>query len=210
VADDWDSPAGVHVDAIVFGGRRRTNVPLVTEARGWEHGVFLGATIASERTAAAEGTIGGLRRDPFAMLPFCGYNMADYFRHWLNVGERLGGSGRLPRIFQVNWFRRDADGSFLWPGFGENSRVLAWMLDRVAGQVDAVDSPLGLAPRPEDLPLDGLELADGALEKLLAVDPAAWRDELDDTGEFFRRFGDRMPEALLHQLDGLRQRLERA
>jgi phosphoenolpyruvate carboxykinase (GTP) len=208
VADDWDSADGVHVDAIVFGGRRRTNVPLVTEARDWEHGVFLGATIASERTAAAEGTVGGLRRDPFAMLPFCGYNMADYFTHWLELGERQRESGRLPRIFSVNWFRRDEDGSFLWPGFGENSRVLAWMLDRVAGRAAAADSPLGLTPRPGDLPLDGLDLPDGALERLFAVDPAAWHDELDDTEDFFRRFGDRLPDALLRQLEHLRRRLD--
>ncbi|WP_207453147.1 phosphoenolpyruvate carboxykinase (GTP) [Desertivibrio insolitus] len=207
VADDWDSPAGVHVDAIVFGGRRRTNVPLVTEARDWEHGVFLGATIASEQTAAAEGTVGELRRDPFAMLPFCGYNMADYFGHWLALGERLRGTGRMPRVFQVNWFRRDEDGSFLWPGFGENGRVLAWMLDRVAGRLPAVDTPLGLAPRLDDLPLDGLELQPGALERLFAVEPAAWRDELDDTEAFFARFGERMPPQLPRQLDRLRTRL---
>ena len=146
ISDDWEDPRGVVIDAIIFGGRRATNVPLVVEARDWEHGVYLGATISSEQTAAAEGTVGELRRDPFAMLPFCGYNMADHWSHWLDIGRDLRSSGSVPRIFQVNWFRKGEDGSFLWPGFGENARVLEWMLDRVDGRAAAVDSPLGLVP----------------------------------------------------------------
>jgi phosphoenolpyruvate carboxykinase (GTP) len=210
LAGDWDDPAGVHLDAIVFGGRRRTNVPLVTEARDWEHGVFLGATIASEQTAAADGEVGALRRDPFAMLPFCGYNMADYFAHWLEVGAGLRRRGRVPRIFQVNWFRRDDDGSFLWPGFGENSRVLAWMLERVAGRAAAVETPLGLAPKPGGLHLDGLDLSDEALAKLFEVDPYAWLGELEQTERFFAGFGERMPAELHAQVEALRRRLEAA
>lgn len=210
MADSWQDPDGVPIDAIVFGGRRATNVPLVVEARDWDHGVFLGATIASEQTAAAEGTVGELRRDPFAMLPFCGYNMADHWQHWLDIGADVRRSGRVPRIFQVNWFRTDDDGGYLWPGFAENSRVLAWILDRVDGAAAAVPSALGWVPAPGALPLDGLELADGVLERLFEIDPEAWLAELDDTESFFARFGDRVPAALRDQLDGARARLRLA
>ena len=182
-------------------------MPLVVEARDWEHGVYLGATISSEQTAAAEGTVGELRRDPFAMVPFCGYNMADYWAHWLSVGTSLQAKGTAPRIFQVNWFRKGDDGRFLWPGFGENSRVLAWILDRVDGSADATDSPLGLVPTPGGLDLEGVELPDGALESLFAVDSDSWLAEVDSTEEYFARFGDRVPDALARQLVELRARL---
>ena len=202
IASSWEDPDGVVIDAIIFGGRRATNVPLVVEARDWEHGVFMGATISSEQTAAAEGTVGELRRDPFAMLPFCGYNMADYFSHWLAMGDTLRTAGGMPRIFQVNWFRKDDDGSYLWPGFGENSRVLEWVLDRVAGSAPAVNGPLGLVPTT--LNVDGLDVS---LEKLFAVDRSSWLAEVDATEEFFETFGDRMPARLRAQLSELRSRL---
>jgi phosphoenolpyruvate carboxykinase (GTP) len=207
IADDWDDPRGVVIDAIIFGGRRATNVPLVVEARDWEHGVYLGATISSEQTAAAEGTVGELRRDPFAMVPFCGYNMADYWAHWLSFGDKLRATGVAPRIFQVNWFRKGADGRFLWPGFGENSRVLAWILDRIDGQAEAVDSPLGLVPAPGSLNLDGLTLPGETLDALFAVDADAWLAELDSTEAFMNSFDGRTPAALLDQLNDLRRRL---
>ena len=205
IASSWEDPDGVVIDAIIFGGRRATNVPLVVEARDWEHGVFMGATISSEQTAAAEGTVGELRRDPFAMLPFCGYNMADYFSHWLAMGDTLRTAGGMPRIFQVNWFRKDDDGSYLWPGFGENSRVLEWVLDRVAGSAPAVNGPLGLVPTT--LNVDGLDVS---LEKLFAVDRLSWLAEVDATEEFFETFGDRMPARLRAQLSELRSRLSEA
>jgi phosphoenolpyruvate carboxykinase (GTP) len=207
IADTWEDPRGVVIDAIIFGGRRATNVPLVVEARDWEHGVYLGATISSEQTAAAEGTPGELRRDPFAMLPFCGYNMADYWSHWLDVGTQLRTTGGVPRVFQVNWFRKDENGSFLWPGFGENSRVLEWILDRVTGETPALDGPLGLMPTPGALNTDGLELADGAMDKLFEVPTDAWLAEVDATESFFTSFGDRVPQQLFDQLGGLRSRL---
>ena len=210
IADDWQDPRGVVIDAIIFGGRRATNVPLVVEARDWEHGVYMGATISSEQTAAAEGTPGDLRRDPFAMLPFCGYNMADYWQHWLDVGATVRAGGRVPRMFQVNWFRKDTDGSFLWPGFGENSRVLQWILERVEGQAVAVDGALGLAPRREDLALEGLNLSDETIDKLFDVPVAASLEEAASTREFFAQFGDRVPAALYSQLDLLEERLRSA
>jgi phosphoenolpyruvate carboxykinase (GTP) len=189
IADTWDDPAGVPLDAIIFGGRRAHNVPLVVEARDWEHGVFLGSTVSSERTAAAEGTVGELRRDPFAMMPFCGY---------------------MPRIFQVNWFRKSEDGKFLWPGFSENARVLEWILNRVDGRTPAVETPLGLSPLPGDINVDGLDLDENDWEQLFAVDPDAWLAELDDTERFYAKFGDRLPETLTKQLDEIRQRLRDA
>ena len=210
IADDWDSPAGVPIDAILFGGRRATNVPLVTQARDWAHGVFMGATISSEQTAAAEGTVGALRRDPFAMLPFCGYNMADHWGHWLRLGDELTARGvPLPEVFQVNWFRKAADGRWLWPGFGENSRVLAWALGRVAGDeaVGAVESQVGLLPAPGALDLTGLDLPAEDVAALFAVDPAPWSAECDLTQEFFERFGDRLPAAMTDELATLRTRL---
>jgi len=207
IAGSWDDPRGVVIDAIIFGGRRATNVPLVVEARDWEHGVFMGATISSEQTAAAEGTPGELRRDPFAMLPFCGYNMADYFAHWLEMGTTLRKTGGVPRVFQVNWFRKDDDGSFLWPGFGENSRVLQWILDRIGGETHAIDGKLGLMPVASDLNLEGLNLAEGALEKLFEVSPERWATEVEATREFFDSFGDRVTAALYRQLDELKSRV---
>ncbi|WP_278236427.1 phosphoenolpyruvate carboxykinase (GTP) [Isoptericola sp. AK164] len=212
IADGWEDPAGVPVDAIVFGGRRASNVPLVTQATSWEHGVFMGATISSERTAAAEGAVGELRRDPFAMLPFCGYNMADHWAHWLRVAG-LVDDARRPKIFQVNWFRKDADGAFVWPGFGENSRVVKWIaeqIDRSRGiRTDrgAVTSPLGLLPAPGALDTTGLDLTDAELDALFDVPAEAWLAETDLTEEFFARFGDHLPEEMTRQLERLRSRL---
>ena len=207
ISDDWEDPQGVVIDAIIFGGRRATNVPLVVEARDWEHGVYLGATISSERTAAAEGTLGELRRDPFAMAPFCGYNMADHWSHWLSVGQDLRQSGGVPRVFQVNWFRKGADGRFLWPGFGENSRVLEWILDRVDGTAAAKDTPVGLVPVEGGLNLAGLDVAGDDLTELFRIDRDTWLAEADSTEEFFDSFGDRVPSALRTQLGALRKGL---
>jgi phosphoenolpyruvate carboxykinase (GTP) len=207
ISDDWEDPQGVVIDAIIFGGRRATNVPLVVEARDWEHGVYLGATVSSERTAAAEGTVGELRRDPFAMAPFCGYNMADHWAHWLSVGQQLRSSGTVPRVFQVNWFRKNEDGKFLWPGFGENSRVLEWILERVDGQVAAKDSPLGLLPVDGELNVDGLDLSDKDLAELFRIDRDSWLAEADSTERFFATFEGRVPEAVQKQLTVLRQKL---
>ncbi|GAA4724770.1 phosphoenolpyruvate carboxykinase (GTP) [Isoptericola chiayiensis] len=212
IADVWEDPAGVPVDAIVFGGRRASNVPLVAQATSWDHGVFLGATISSERTAAAEGAVGELRRDPFAMLPFCGYNMADHWSHWLEVGAGLS-SERRPKIFGVNWFRKDADGRFIWPGFGENSRVVKWIaeqIDRSRGvrtDSGAVTSPVGLLPAPGALDLDGLDVSEADMAALFDVPREAWLAETDLTAEFFARFGDRLPAAMTAQLERLRGRL---
>jgi len=208
IASDWDAPEGVPLDAILFGGRRATNVPLVVEATDWAHGVFLGSNISSERTAAAEGTVGELRRDPFAMLPFCGYNMADYFAHWLKVGEQVR-FDRAPRIFQVNWFRKGADGRFLWPGFGDNSRVIDWVVRRVQGAVPAVDSPIGRLPRIEDLDLDGVDVTSADLDELFHIDPELWLQEADLTEDFYRTFDGRVPAALQAELAALRYRLTR-
>jgi phosphoenolpyruvate carboxykinase (GTP) len=207
ISDDWDDPQGVVIDAIIFGGRRATNVPLVVEARDWEHGVYLGATISSERTAAAEGTIGELRRDPFAMMPFVGYNMADHWAHWLAIGQQLRSTGSVPRIFQVNWFRKGDDGRFLWPGFGENSRVLEWILERVDGQLPAQDSPIGLLPHPNAINVDGLDVSADDMAELFAIDPAMWQAEADGIEEFFASFEGRVPAAVETQLAVLRQRL---
>jgi phosphoenolpyruvate carboxykinase (GTP) len=204
-APEWEDPAGVPIDAFLFGGRRATGVPLVREAFDWEHAVFLGATMSSEQTAAAFGTVGQLRFDPFAMLPFCGYNMADYFAHWLQIGETDG--ARLPRVFYVNWFRKDADGRFIWPGFGENSRVLEWIFRRCDGEAEAVETPVGRVPAPGDLNVEGLELADAALEELLTVDPEQVREELPQVKEHLAKFGDRLPAQVRAQLEGLEQRL---
>ncbi len=209
IAPDWDAPAGVPLDAILFGGRRATNVPLVVEATDWTHGVFIGSTMSSERTAAAEGTVGELRRDPFAMLPFCGYNMADYFGHWLKIGQTLR-FDRAPRMFQVNWFRRGTDGRFLWPGFGDNVRVLEWIVARLEGEVGAEESPIGRLPRPADLDLAGLDVSAADLDELFAVDPVSWRQEADLTQEFFDGFDGRVPAALHAELSALRYRLDAA
>jgi phosphoenolpyruvate carboxykinase (GTP) len=204
IADNWEDPAGVPIDAFLFGSRRASTVPLVREAFDWEHAVFLGATMSSETTAAiTDGTVGALRFDPFAMLPFCGYNMADYFAHWLRIGERE--DAKLPKVFFVNWFRKDADGDFLWPGFGENSRVLAWIFRRCEGTAEAVETPIGLVP--EDLDTEGLDISGEALRELLTVDPEQVREELPQIREHFEQFGDRLPDELRRQLDVLEARL---
>jgi phosphoenolpyruvate carboxykinase (GTP) len=197
----------VPISALLFGGRWASTVPLVYEARDWEHGVFVGATMASETTAAAAGAVGNLRRDPFAMVPFCGYHMGDYFAHWLAMGAAAPDAAALPRIFQVNWFRKGPDNRFLWPGFGENSRVLAWIAERCEGAAGAVESPIGLLPAPGSLPVENLELSPAALAALLAVDVAGWQAELPSMAEHLATFGDRLPAQLNAQLDDLRARL---
>ncbi len=206
IASEWEDPAGVPISAILFGGRRGSAVPLITEAFDWRHGVFLGATVASEGTAAAENKIGELRRDPFAMLPFCGYNMGDYFAHWLKIGEAAG--AQLPKIFFVNWFRKNQDGKFVWPGFGDNIRVLAWALARVEGEAAAIDTPIGRLPTAEALDLSGLTLSDADLTLLLGVDRDVWAEEAKLIPGFFEQFGDRMPGALWDEYGALLQRLK--
>jgi len=206
IAPNWEDPTGVPIDAILFGGRRATNVPLVTESFDWAHGVFMGATMSSEKTAAAEGTVGELRRDPFAMLPFCGYNMADYWGHWLKIGS-FTSPEKLPRIYSVNWFRRDADGRFIWPGFGDNSRVLEWIIRRIEGQADAVETPIGRLPVLSEMDLDGVDITEADLEELFRLDPESWMAEADLTEEYFAQFDDRVPAELRDQLQGLRNRL---
>ena len=205
LADDWFEQDGVPLDAILFGGRRATNIPLVAQSLSWQHGVFVGATISSEKTAAQEGTVGELRRDPFAMLPFCGYNMADYWGHWLEVGEKLG--DKAPKIFQVNWFRKGADGRFLWPGFGDNSRVIDWVIRSVEGEHEGRRTAIGTLPAAGELNLSGIESVESELDELFAIDPASWLAECDLTEEFFAQFGDRVPAALRTELSELRARL---
>jgi phosphoenolpyruvate carboxykinase (GTP) len=205
IADEWEDPAGVPIDAFLFGGRRASVVPLVREAFSWEHGVFLGATMSSETTAAAAGAVGALRFDPFAMLPFCGYNMARYFQHWLDVGEREG--AQLPRIFHVNWFRKDADGAFLWPGFGENSRVLEWIFRRCDDEGETRETPIGLVPAKGTLDTEGLEISDEAVEELLHVDEDKLRAELEQIKEHLNQFGDDLPQEIREQLKALQSKL---
>jgi len=205
IAPEWDDPAGVPISAILFGGRRASVVPLVTEARDWRHGTFLGSIIASEKTAAATGKVGELRRDPMAMLPFCGYNMADYWAHWLAIGHSK--SAQLPRIFYVNWFRKDGDGRFLWPGFGENSRVLAWIFERCAGRASGRTTPIGTLPAPGDLDLTGLALPEGKLHELLGVDHEGWLEEVPLIREYYAQFGMKLPDQLSAELDALERRL---
>jgi len=201
IAPNWEDPAGVPIDAILFGGRRATVLPLVREALSWEHGVFLGATMSSEQTAAAFGQVGQLRFDPFAQLPFAGYNMGDYMAHWLEIAEHPG--AQLPRIFYVNWFRKDEDGSFMWPGFGENSRVLEWIFNRCNDSADAVETPIGLVPAPGSLNMDGLDIDLAVLTRLLTVDRDAVHAELPQVREHLEQFGDRLPAAVRAQLDRL-------
>ena len=206
VAPEWEDPAGVPISAVLFGGRRASTVPIVLEAFGWAHGVFLGSTMASETTAAATGAIGKLRRDPFAMQPFCGYHMADYFAHWLSFSERTE-PDKLPRIYSVNWFRKDANGRFVWPGFGGNSRVLAWIFERCAGRGDATSTPIGNVPTPGALDVTGLGLTDEDLSTLLDVDLTEWRNELGAIDAHYATFGSRLPAALDDQLRQLADRL---
>jgi phosphoenolpyruvate carboxykinase (GTP) len=209
IASEWEDPAGVPISAILFGGRRRTTVPLVTEAYDWEHGVFLGSIMASETTAAQQGAVGKLRFDPMAMLPFCGYHYGDYFAHWLRMGSSTDAS-KLPRIFFVNWFRRDEDGRFLWPGFGENSRVLKWIFERIDGTAGALDTPIGRLPAPGALDTDGLQIDSTDLEELLRVDVDGWRSAIDEIREHFDRFEPRLPGELRVAVDELESALASA
>ena len=209
IASEWEDPAGVPISAILFGGRRASAVPLVTEALDWRHGVFMASNVASEGTAAAENKIGELRRDPFAMLPFCGYNMGDYFAHWLKMGAGADPQ-KLPRIYFVNWFRKDKRGKFIWPGFGDNSRVLKWIFERLEGKAEAVDTPIGRVPAKASLDLSGLSLTDRQLDLLLSVDPVAWSEEVSLIAAFYDTLGDRLPEALQTEYEALRQRLSKA
>ncbi len=206
IAPEWEDPKGVPIDAILFGGRRASAVPLVTEAFDWEHGVFMGSTVASEGTAAAENKVGELRRDPFAMLPFCGYNMGDYFAHWLKMGEGRD-PAKLPRLFFVNWFRKDEGGRFVWPGFGDNARVLKWIAERIDGEAEAVDTPVGRVPTREALDLSGLDLTEAQLSTLLDVDAEVWAEEAALIPAFYERFGERLPRALWAQHRALSERL---
>jgi phosphoenolpyruvate carboxykinase (GTP) len=205
IADEWEDPRGVPIDAILVGGRRPTTIPLVTESFDWEHGTFLASVMSSEKTAAAAGKVGEVRRDPMAMLPFCGYHMADYWQHWLNMGARPG--AKMPRVYYVNWFRKDEGGRFLWPGFGENSRVLAWIFRRGDGEAAAVDTPIGRLPTEAALDVTGLDLGPGALKDLLAIDLEGWRREVASMKDYYAQFGDRLPAALAAQLSALERRL---
>ncbi len=206
LAKEYDDPRGVPIDAILFGGRRKTTIPLVTEARDWIHGTFMGATLSSETTAAATGEVGVVRRDPMAMLPFIGYNAGDYFGHWVNMGKE-NDAAKMPRIFYVNWFRRDDDGGFLWPGFGENSRVLKWVIERIDGQAAAVETPIGHVPAPGSLDIEGLDMSSEDLEQALSVDVEEWKAEIPQITEWFEKFGDHLPAVLWTELDGLKARL---
>ena len=203
---NWENPNGVPISAILFGGRRATTVPLVFEAFDWQHGTFIGSIASSERTAAAAGTVGELRRDPMAMLPFCGYNMGDYFAHWLEMGKSTDTS-KLPKIFYVNWFRKDADGGWLWPGFGENSRVLKWIVERVAGTGEAVETPIGYLPASGAIDTSGLDVTDDQMEELLDVDVEEWLNEIESIREHYARFEETLPEALSDELAALEARL---
>ena len=209
ICPDWEAPEGVAVDAVLFGGRRATNVPLVAEQYEPAHGVFIGASVASEVTAAAlDAKVGSLRHDPFAMLPFCGYNMADYWGHWLEMQEELG--DKFPKVYQVNWFRKDENGKFIWPGYGDNSRVLDWIVRRAGGEVEAVEGVTGLYPKFEDFNLEGIDVDRAAWDKMYDIDPDAWAAEMDDTEEYFKKFGDRIPAAITEQLAKFRERIAKA
>jgi phosphoenolpyruvate carboxykinase (GTP) len=206
LAPEWDDPQGVPISAIFFGGRRATTVPLVTQARDWQHGTFLGATLSSETTAATTGQVGVVRRDPMAMLPFIGYHVGDYLQHWIDTGKNAAAAD-LPKIFYVNWFRRGDDGKFLWPGFGENSRVLQWAIERLEGTSAAIETPIGFVPTPEALDLDGLDVSAGDLQALLAVDDREWKAEIPLIEQWFATIGDKLPDVLRDELDHLRYRL---
>jgi phosphoenolpyruvate carboxykinase (GTP) len=206
IAPEWQDPAGVPIDAILFGGRRASVVPLVVQSRNWEHGVFMGSIVTSETTAAATGAVGNLRHDPFAMLPFCGYNMADYFGHWLSFSGRFS-EETLPKIFYVNWFRKGADGQWLWPGFGENSRVLEWVFERCAGRGEAVETAIGLVPAPSAINLEGINVSEEDMAKLLEVDHEEWRHEVPNIRKYYVQFADRLPKQLTAQVDELEARL---
>lgn len=206
ISPEFENPQGVPISAIIFGGRRAKTAPLVYQARDWKHGVFVGATMASETTAAAAGAVGVVRRDPMAMKPFVGYNMADYFEHWLEMGEKLGDNA--PQIFHVNWFKKDEKGNFMWPGFGDNMRVLLWIVDRVSGKAEARDSEIGLLPKASDIDITGLDMTTEDIEALLSVDKEAWREDVENIKEYFAQFGDRLPEEIKHQLEILDNNLK--
>ena len=209
ICPDWEAPEGVAIDAILFGGRRATNVPLVAEQYENAHGVFIGSAVASEVTAAAlDAKVGSLRHDPMAMLPFCGYHMADYWSHWLEMQEKLG--DKFPKVYQVNWFRKDENGKFIWPGYGDNSRVLDWIVRRASGEVEAVDGVTGRYPKFEDFNLEGLDLGEEEWAKMYDIDPEAWAAEMDDTEEYYKQFGDKLPEAIKEQLAKFRERIAEA
>jgi phosphoenolpyruvate carboxykinase (GTP) len=205
IAKEWEDPKGVPIDAILFGGRRASVVPLVSEALNWRHGTFLGSIMASEKTAAAAGKVGELRRDPMAMLPFCGYHMGDYFAHWLKMGER--GGDKMPKVFYVNWFRKSPEGKFLWPGYAENSRVLKWIFERCDGTAGAVDTAIGRLPAKDALDLNGLNIWPAAMDELLRVDAAGWKAELPSIREHYATFGAKLPKGLAEELAALEQRL---
>jgi len=200
----WDDPKGVPIDAIIFGGRRSTTIPLVYESFDWNHGVFIGSSISSETTAAQVGERGTLRHDPFAMLPFCGYNMGDYFKHWVNMGKK--GKGKLPKIYGVNWFRKEG-GKYIWPGFGENGRVLKWIFERCDQKIQAVETEIGLMPNPSDLDISGLKINDDNLKALLTVDKDGWKKDVTELREYYNIFGKKIPKELKNQLDNLEKRL---
>ena len=206
ISPQWEEPMGVPISAFIFGGRRARVAPLVYQSYDWQHGVFIGATMVSETTAAATGAVGVARRDPMAMLPFCGYNMADYFRHWLEMGKRIP---HPPKIFHVNWFRKSSDGKFLWPGYGENVRVLKWVVERAAGNAPAAETPIGFVPTPDALTLDGLSISPSTIEELLSVDPTDWTAELESRRKFFEKFGRRLPAELWREHEKLTQRFQR-
>jgi phosphoenolpyruvate carboxykinase (GTP) len=209
IAPEWEDSKGVPISAILFGGRRSSVIPLVTEAYSWEHGVFLGSIMASETTAAAAGAVGQLRRDPFAMLPFMGYHVGDYLRHWLDIGHATD-AAKLPKMFYVNWFRKDGNGKFLWPGFGENSRVLEWVFERCAGRGQAVETPIGLVPPPTAIPTAGLDVSQHDLAELLRVDVEDWLAEVPSIREHYAGYGDKVPRQLHEEVDALQRRLEEA
>lgn len=207
ISSEFNNPNGVPISAIIFGGRRAKTAPLVYQARDWQHGVFVGSTMASETTAAAAGAVGVVRRDPMAMLPFCGYNMGDYWAHWLEMGKKLG--DKAPKIFNVNWFRTDDEGHFIWPGFGDNMRVLNWIVDRCEGKADAVETPIGYEPKPEDIDVEGLDITTDTVRDLLSVDKNLWKEEVKGIKEFYAKFGDKLPQALESELATLESNLNR-
>ena len=209
ISPEFENPQGVPISAFVFGGRRAKLAPLVYQSRDWNHGVFVGSIMASETTAAAAGAVGVVRRDPMAMLPFCGYNMADYWQHWIDIGKTLD-ADKAPKIFNVNWFRKDDEGNFMWPGFGDNLRVLEWIIKRCEGKVDAVETPIGYVPDPKDINIEGLEgeVSIDSLKSMLDVDKALWKEEADGISEFYAKFGDKLPQVLADELDTLKANLK--
>ena len=206
ISSEFNSTTGVPISAIVFGGRRAKTAPLVYQSRDWNNGVFVGSIMASETTAAATGAVGVVRRDPMAMLPFCGYHMADYWAHWIEMGQKLG--DKAPKIFNVNWFRLDDEGHFIWPGFGDNLRVLEWILNRCEGKADAVETAIGYVPKAEDINIEGLDIDRETLKGILEVDNDLWKTETEGIEEFYKKFGDKLPAELKSQLEGLKARLK--